>query len=315
MHIARLRNGAILISVGVVLLLNTTGHLPWMVWGRILSLWPIALVAIGIELLFKKTRLSLLAILSPLLFLAAILGPAFIFKPDFGKIHRTGEAYLWSQDLDSTLTKATATLKLMAGELRLSSGTDKLISTELGYCDNQPLTAYRYISSDSSASIEIKDTERTGKHGWSFDQTWFGRDECEKNWDIKLTDRIPLILKVDTKAAKADFDLSGLKVEEFDLEAQASKVDLKIGSLLNEVSCRIDAKAAKLSISFPEDLGLRIENHAKMSTTSFSHLSLKEIEDGYETPDFEKAPRKLILYLEGSVIKLKINQYASVKGI
>jgi len=315
MHIARLRNGVILISLGVVFLLNTTGHLPWTVWPRIFSLWPLALVAIGIELLFKKTHLSFLAIISPLLFLAAILGPALIFKPDINKVHPTGETYHWNQSLDSTLTKATVDLELNAVDLRLSSGTDKLIAAELDYCDNQPLATYRYINSDSSAIIKIKDTERSRNRGWSFSQPWFGWDQCEKHWDIKLTDRIPVSFKVDAKAAKADFDLSNLKVEKFDLNANASKVSIRIGDAVDQVSCRINAKAAKLSLSFPQDMALRIVDHSKMSSTNFSHISLKEVRDGFETPDFEKSPHQLTLYLDGSAIKLTVDQYASVKGI
>ncbi len=315
MHIARLRNGVILISIGVVFLLNTTGHLPWMVWSRIFSLWPVALVAIGIELLFKRTSLSILAIISPLLFLAAILGPALIFKPEFGKMHPAGEAYQWSQDMDSTLTKATTTLQLKAVDLKLSSGTDKLIRAELDYCDNQPIATYKYVNADSSADIEIKDSDWTKRHNWSFGWIWFGREECNKNWDIKLTDRIPIDFKIDAKATKADFDFSDLKVWEFDLNANASKVSIRIGDAMDQVTCRIDANAAKLSLSFPEDMALRIIDHSKMSSTNFSHISLKEIRDGFETPDFEKSPRQLILYLDGSAIKLEINQYPSVNGI
>lgn len=315
MHIARLRNGVILISVGVVLLLNTTGHLPWMVWPKIFSLWPVALVAIGIELLFKRTGLSILAIISPLLFLAAILGPALIFKPGINKIHQTSETYLWNQSLDSTLTKATADLELNAVDLRLSSDTDKLIAAELDYCDNQPITTYKYMNSDSSAAIEIKDNERTRRHKWGFGQIWLGGDECEKNWDIKLTNRIPISFKVDANATKADFDLSELKVEEFNLNTNASKVTIRIGDAVDQVSCRIDANAAKLSLFFPEDMALRILDHSKMSSTSFSHITLKEIKDGFETPDFEKSSQKLILYLDGSALKLTIDQYLSGKGI
>lgn len=314
MHIARIRNGAILISVGIVLLLNTTEHLSWMVWSRIFSLWPIVLVAIGIELLFKRTRLSFLAFLSPLLFIAAILGPALFLQTSFGGIHRTKEAYLWNQDYDSTVTKATATIHLKAADLKLSSGTDKLISAELDYSDIKPLVTYQHRESDSSATVEIKDSERS-HWGWSFSKAWSWAGNEKKNWEIRLTDRIPIDLRVNTKASRTDLDLSDLKINSFDLDAKASNVEIKISDLVNDVTCKIDASASKLSISFPEDMGLKIENHAKVSTTSFSHLSLKETDNGYETPDFEKAPRKLILYLEGSAIKLKINQYPSVQGI
>ena len=314
MNIRRIRNGAILISAGVVLFMNTTDHLPWTVWMNIFSLWPIVLVAIGIELLFKRTKLSFLAILSPLLFLAAILGPAFLFETGLGKMHRASATYLWSQDLDSALTKTTATIQLKAGDLKLSSGTDKLISAELDYSDRKPLVSYERSNTDSSATVEIKDSERT-RWGWNLTNGCFWGGWEKKNWEIRLTNSIPIDLRVDTKAGKITLDFSDLKINNFDLEAKASNIDIKIGNLVNTVTGTIEAKATKLSISLPEDMGLRIENHAKLSSTSFSWFTLKERDNVYETPDFEQASRKLTLYLDGSAIKLKISKYQRLEGI
>jgi hypothetical protein len=315
MHIGRIRTGAILISVGIVLLLNTTGQLSWMVWWRILSLWPIALVAIGIELLFKKTSLSILSILSPILFIIAILGPALIFKEDFSRIHRAGETYIWSQDLDTTLTKVNASVEISAGDLKISSEADKLISAELDYWDKEPVVDYQKITSDNSATIEIQDQGRTRRGwNWGWARIWWGENE-KKDWDIKLSDRFPLDLNIDAKADRIRLDLSDLRLTNLKMDSKASHVDITIGDLVDNVTGQITSKASTLYLSFPEDMALRIENRAKMSTTSFSHISLKEIEDGYETPDFANAPRKLTLYLDGSVTKLRINQYRTAEGI
>jgi hypothetical protein len=315
MHIGRIRTGAILISVGIVLLLNTTGQLPWMVWWRIISLWPIALVAIGIELLFKKTSLSILSIISPILFIIAILGPALIFKEDFSQIHRAGETYFWSQDLDTTLTKVNASVEISAGDLKISSGADQLISAELDYWDKEPIVDYKKIASDNSATIEIQDQGRTRRGwNWGWARIWWGENE-KKDWDIKLSDRFPLNLNIDAKADRIRLDLSDLRLTNLKMDSKASHVDITIGDLVDNVTGRITSKASTLYLSFPEDMALRIENRAKMSTTSFSHISLREIEDGYETPDFANAPRKLTLYLDGSVTKLRINQYRTAEGI
>lgn len=314
MNIGRMRNGAILISAGVVLLLNTTGYLFWSVWLRIFSLWPIALIAIGIELLFKKTRLSFLTILSPILFLAAILGPAFFYESDLGKIYRASQAYHWSEDLDSTLTEVKATIRLNAGDLVISSGTEKLITAELDYFKRKPLVVYEYANLDRSATVKITDRERNWFRG-SLSRGWFRGAWEKKRWEIRLTDLIPVNLRVYVKASQADLDFSELKMRDFDLEAKASNVDIKIGNLVEEVTARIESKASKLSVSLPEDMGLRIENRTNLSSTSFSWLTLKETDDAYQTPDFDQAPRKLTLYLEGSLTKLKIKKYQPFEGI
>ena len=43
----------LLIGAGVLLLLNTMNVIDWNVWGNIWRLWPLALVAVGLELLVK----------------------------------------------------------------------------------------------------------------------------------------------------------------------------------------------------------------------------------------------------------------------
>lgn len=308
MNIGRIRNGAILISAGVVLLLNTTGHLPWSVWWRIFSLWPVALIAIGIELLLKKTRLSFITILSPLLFFAAILGPAFFWESDLRDIYRTSLTYHWSEELDSTLTEANAAVRLYAGNLKVSSGTNHLISAELDYSKKKPLTIYEISHPDSTATVKITDRERRWfKWDWSKGRFW--RSPDSKTWEIELTDLIPIDLTVSIKASDADLDLSELMIRDFDLEAKNSDVDLKIGQMVKEINVRIESRASVLSISIPEDMGLRIENHTNLSSTSFSWLNLEEIDDIYQNPDFDSAPQRLSLYLEGSLTKLKLKQY------
>jgi len=46
----------VIIAVGIVFLLNTTGVLNWSVWGEIGRLWPIAVILLGLSLLLQHLR-------------------------------------------------------------------------------------------------------------------------------------------------------------------------------------------------------------------------------------------------------------------
>jgi hypothetical protein len=314
MNIGRVRNGAILISAGVVLLMNTTGGLSWSVWPRIFSLWPVALIAVGIELLLKKTRLAFVTLLSPLLFFAAILGPAFLWESDLGEIYRASRSYHWSAEPDSTVTKASATVRLHAGNLEISSGTDELISADLDYSEKKPLVISETSDLDSTATVKITDRERRWlKWDWNRGRFWEAWEK--KRWEIKLTDLVPLHLNVYLKASEADMDLSQLMIEDFDLEAKTSQADIRIGNLVDDVTARISSRESKISIYYPEGMGLRIVNRTKFSFSNSSWLILQKTEEGLQTPDFDGTERKLTLYLEGSITKLKINKYKPFEGI
>jgi hypothetical protein len=189
MRISKIRNGVILISVGIVFLLNNLGYVPWDVWFRILFLWPIILIAIGVEIIFRKTRLSFLTILSPLLFMAAILGPTCLQKVELGEVYHASEIYQYCEDLDTSVTKVTAIVQLRAGNLEISSSSEKLISAELEYWKRKPITTYEYSGFDSSATVEVRDRER-GWRGWSW-RTWGAKD-----WEMTLTYRTPINLRI-----------------------------------------------------------------------------------------------------------------------
>lgn len=316
MNIGRIRNGAILLSAGVVLLLNTTNHIDWSVWFKIFSLWPVALIAIGVELLFKKSRLAFVALLSPLLFLATILGPAFFYKADYVDFGRTSRTFHFDREMDSTYTELSTSIRLNSGNLYVSSGGGMLVSAEIDYYSKKPLVISNIDTDDTtkSISLEITDQEKrwfSGKYG----QRWFHRISGKKNWDIGLTDSIPLSLKLYVRGGEADLNFSDLKLRECELEVKDSDVDIKIGNLLEEVTAKIESRSSKVSVSIPEGTGLRIVNRTNLSSTSFSWLTLEEKEDGYQTLDFEGAPRKLTLYLEGSLTRLNIRKYEPFEGI
>lgn len=315
MRIGRIRNGVILISLGIVFLLNNMGHVPWPVWFRILSLWPVILIAIGIEKIFAKTRLSFLTILSPLLFMAAILGPAYFQKVELGKIYHASERYQYSEDLDTSLTEATAVIKLKAGNLDISScllglEDDKLVVAELNYYKRKPFVSYEYSDFDSSATLDIRDRER-GWKGWT--SIWGGW--AAKDWKIKLTYRIPINLRIHAKAADGELDLSDLKLKNLNLDIQAANFNIKLGDLVDEVNGRIDSDASRLSLLIPEDMGLKIENHAKLTSTSFSDISVLKHDNIYQTSNFEQALKKITLSLEGSVTRLVVKSYQSLQSI
>jgi hypothetical protein len=314
MNVGRIRNGAILLSAGVVLLLNTTNYIGWSVWLKIFSLWPVALIAIGIELLFKKSRLAFIALLSPLLFFATILGPAFLYKSDFVDIGRAGRTFHLDRDMDSTYTELNASIRLNSGKLYVSSGGGMLVSAELDYYNKKPLSDFKQDDQTKSISLEITDQEKrwfSSRYG----QRWFRRVSGRKNWDIGLTDLIPVSLNLYIKGGEADLNFSELKLRECELEAKDSDVDIKIGNLLEEVTTKIESRSSKVSVSITEGTGLKIVNRTNLSSTSFSWLTLEEKEDGYQTPDFELAPRKLTLYLEGSLTRLNIRKYEPFEGI
>ena len=65
--------GITLLFFGVVLLLQTTGYLPWSLWDSLWRFWPVLIIIAGVNILFRNLNPWLLSLI-----IAAILTGCFL---------------------------------------------------------------------------------------------------------------------------------------------------------------------------------------------------------------------------------------------
>ena len=81
MDVRRFMSGVTFVVIGALLLANTLGTLPWSIWWNVLSLWPLLLVSVGLDVIGNSLgaqwvrALGSLVIIGGLLF-AALVMPA-----------------------------------------------------------------------------------------------------------------------------------------------------------------------------------------------------------------------------------------------
>ena len=72
----------LLIALGVLLLLQTTGVVPWALWSGIWQLWPALIIALGINIAFGRRMPWLAGTLIALVLIAAVgIGIAISYEP------------------------------------------------------------------------------------------------------------------------------------------------------------------------------------------------------------------------------------------
>ena len=110
-------------------------------------------------------------------------------------------------------------------------------------------------------------------------------------------------------------DLSDLKLKNLNLDIKAANFNIKLGDMVDQLNGRIESDASRLSLLIPEDVGLKIENHSKLTSTSFSQLSILKYDNIYQTSNFDQASQKITLSLEGSVTRLVVKSYQHLQRI
>jgi len=303
MKISRIRNGVILLSVGLVLLLNNLEYVDWSVWLSILSLWPVLLIAIGIEKIFAKTNLSFLTILSPILLFLTILGPAYFYFNQKEEPNYQGKTFHWEKEMNLTFKKGYASLDFKAGKLMTSATQDDLVFADLDYWRKEPFCLYNYSEADSIIRLDIKDVD----HFW---RGWFKTGfKSRHTWNILFLEKIPWELEIENAAMSGELDFSKLILDKLTIDSDASKLKIKFGDRSLSLKARIDSDASKVELLIPKGVGLQIENRASLSSTDFENISINHEGERYWTSNYSSAPSKIEISLRGSISKLEISGY------
>jgi hypothetical protein len=192
----------ILIGLGIVFLLNNLGLLAWSVWDVILRLWPILLIAVGLDVLIGRRSIwgSLLALV---LTLAVLVGVLWLFGAGVvvGPAPATEEI---AQALDGA-TRAEVVIAPAVGNLHVESLSDSnLLVAGVVYPARGERVGRDFTVQGETAIFSL----RSEGAFTPFTPGWGGG----RGWDLGLNAGVPLELEVSLGAGQAELDLSGLAV-------------------------------------------------------------------------------------------------------
>jgi hypothetical protein len=259
--IKRVAEGVGSIAVGLVLLGNTFGYLPWTVWITMLSLWPLALVALGIELLGRGLGLTWVRALSNVVLLLGLFYGVFVLQPgtiglglSVPGVVPAGAPYYDSRPHDAAIRDGSVTVKVGATRLGIRAGSDLVRIGGTAPKGGAPTLTKTVLA--GSADIEVR--EDSGR------SVVFGLQE--RSLDLALDDTVTWIgLELDVGAVQADADLRGLKVEAVSANVGASDLRITLGDRANDVKVDISGGVANITLRVPADASVTVDSKSGLS--------------------------------------------------
>lgn len=242
-----------LLAAGTVALLANFGYLGAFSWARLLALWPLILILIGIDLL--------LAHRAPLVALAAdaiviVLGLALVLtQPGIAS------PFIVIGDPDCGGDRQAAVAASRDGtkevSVRIAAG-----ATSLGVGGS----AAGLLEATSTAA-DLRLTTRTPRSGSSelrldqcFGASAFGRGGSNQ-MHVKLASDVPLSLEVSAGAATIDLDLRGTAVADVRLSTGAATVSLFLPKPNGDLRVTISSGASTINVHLPPG----VESRAMLS--------------------------------------------------
>ena len=253
--------GITLVTIGAILLANTTGVLPWSVWWTILMLWPLLLVAAGIDILGRALNSSALRVLGSLVVIGglvygALAGGGRVQAPVFGTAGTQRIDY--QVPADPAVSRGKATIHGSLGRLSVGPGEEFFGAagqTSLG----EPRQSEQ--RDDGTIAVEVGGTGGQPRvvfpgAGRSFLDVTMGRSVA---WESVV---------IDAPLSQSRVDLSELDVAKLDATFGLSAATITFGTKAANAEASVHGGLSHLTLRFPKTLGVELASDNGLGTVS-----------------------------------------------
>jgi hypothetical protein len=132
---------------------------------------------------------------------------------------------------------------------------------------------------------------------------WLDR---RSDWDVGLTDALPLDLKVDAGASTAVLDLGELRIRSLELRTGASETRVRLPRVAGATTVRAQAGVASLTIEVPTGVAARIRTRMALGSAQIDQTRFPPTAAGYESPDYATSSNHVDIDVGGGVGSLRI---------
>lgn len=235
----------ILIGIGVILLLNNLGYLDWSFWD-VLNLWPILLVAAGLELLVGRRSL-LGSFISALIVLGLLAGGVWFVS--MSEITRTTAQVIEIRESRGDITAARVTLSPAVAQINVAALNDSANFVEGTALHRPGERVTQSFTRGDPARLNVKTSGSVGV------ATGPGRRYV---WDFSFHPDVTLDLTIDAGMGDINLDLRALSLESVNVNAGMGAVTVKLPETGN-FDVEVDSGMGTVEIEVPPGMGVRLQ--------------------------------------------------------
>lgn len=301
MNPARFRWGILLIIIGGLLILNNLDILDWWVWEDIVALWPLILIAIGVEKIFAKSRWEFIAYLAPVALAVAVFWVAFSGFSMSGNFDRSDDSYRYQLDAEDGVACLDVTVETEGADINVTGAASGMFRGQFRLDRSRPDIDYEV--KDSTARITISEAEDLSR--WLHSR----KRHSSGNWDLRFTETLPLTLNLKSDRGRIDVNSRQLPLGEIVVESSDGVTSILIGKLRDIVKVTFDGEGAEYILQIPPASGLRIGEAGDQFEGLFEALDMIRKDGYYISNGYDTLSPKIELQVSPNISQLTINRY------
>lgn len=278
--------GVFFISIGVLLMLNTTGAVDWAVWSILWRFWPVLLILGGIQMIFGKSLLtgilgglinSLIIILVLLLAIVSVNDSEWVNSnfPWWGNvIENPGQAITTNLQVDTAkypnVTKREFTFDLNAGNLTIGETTRNDVHLALTAEHHQDFG--QPVLDENLSGETLKVDFSTKDENW----TPFIFSPTKREYNFLLGQpNIPTSLDISLNAGSAEANLDNLNISSSAFRLNAGSLSITIADNVKvNGTMDVNLNAGSFELIMPKEIALHIVYESRAGSLNVDGQSL-----------------------------------------
>lgn len=270
----------LLILIGIILLLNVLGVLEWSIWWSILRLWPVLLIAAGLELLLGRWWWG--SLLSTILVVAVVV--IALWFTTTGMATSGSETANIQQPLGDA-TRADVSIDPGVGNLQLGAASESASLVEGTIQIGRSEDIQESFSEQDSTAIYSLGTKATS---WNvlpggFDDT--------RLWDLDLTPGASLSLDAGMSVGNTEIDLAGLDLEQLSADMGMGRIKVILPAT-GQFTANLSQGIGVVEIIIPEGMAVRIQADTALAGRQLPSELVKQ-EEFYTSPGYASAENRV----------------------
>jgi hypothetical protein len=285
----------ILVVIGIVLLLNNLGWTAISVWD-LLRLWPILLIAGGLELLIgQRSRLGSVLVL--LVMLGMLAGGLWLLGSwwPLSSAERTEVSEplggATNAEIEVDFGVGTLAMGSMPESGDLVQGTVELHRGEqlVREASTAGNTAYVALRSKGNWSVPV--------FGW----------EGDKRWVLQINRDVPVKLTTSAGVGDVSLDLKSLRLSELGLDMGIGRATVLLPAR-GDLDARIETGIGELIVKVPQGAGVRVQASTGLGNVSVP-TGYRRQDDAYVSSGYASADSRIDLVLEAGIGRILVQEH------
>jgi hypothetical protein len=289
----------------LLLLGNTLGYLSWYIWWDLVKLWPILLIAIGIELIFKNSKMPAVSYLSPLLIVLCFIYVTFdgnVSANNYDDPELRTSTYIINESDAGDIKSLDISLDFSIGDYEFDVADTGIFYGEFEYYGSDPTFDFDQDGDEGEIKLKFKGFKHKFKN--------LRRKSCHS--EVFITDKIPVNLDIDAGVVDMVLDFTKVRISTLDIDSGVSDLMIRLGDRSQHIDASFDTGVSDMIIYIPEGTALRLRKDTGIASVSYKELGLKKISKHlYETPGYETAERTIEIDIDAGIGDIDFEYYDS----